>query len=82
MGQNQETVAGSALRRLILVLTVAALMAMMLAVSAMPALAKANPPSCEQGQSTATDNQPVGTDRHGKHTLKLVDCAFGVPPGS
>jgi len=38
MGQ-QQTVAGSALRRMILVLAVAALMAAMMAVSAMPAFA-------------------------------------------
>jgi hypothetical protein len=39
MGQQQETVAGNALRRIILVLTVAAVMAAMLAVNVTPAMA-------------------------------------------
>jgi Spy/CpxP family protein refolding chaperone len=70
------------LRRMILVLVAATLMAAAMAVSAMPAMAKANPPSCEEGQSTATDNQPTGTERHAKHAIKEISCAFGLPPSS
>ena len=73
---------GGVLRRTILLLAVAALITAMMVVSAMPAMAKANPPSCEEGQSKATDNQPTGTDRHGKHTLKEISCALGFPPSS
>ncbi len=39
MGQQQETVAGNALRRMILVLSVAALMAVMMVAMAAPAFA-------------------------------------------
>ena len=44
MGQ-QQTVAGNALRRIILVIAVAAVMAAMMAASAMPAFAKGPPPT-------------------------------------
>ncbi len=72
---------GALLRRMILVLAVAAVMAAMLAVSAMPAMAKANPPSCEEGQSTARDNQPTNSDRFTEHNFKVIACATGVHPG-
>ncbi len=54
MGQQQETVAGSsALRRLILVLTVAALMAAMMAVTATSAFAAgASRIECIEGHGT------------------------------
>ena len=44
MGQKQITVAGSALRRIGLALLVAALMAVMMSVSALPAMAKNSGP--------------------------------------
>ena len=50
MGQ-QETVAGSALRRMILVLAVAALMAVLMAVMAAPAFARS---------TTGSDNAAFG----------------------
>ena len=81
MGQQQELAAGSALRRMILVLVAATLMAAAMAVSAMPAMAKANPPSCEEGQSTARDNQPTNSDRFTEHNFKVIACATGVHPG-
>ncbi len=40
MGQQQQTVTGSALRRILLALLVAALMAATMALSAMPAMAE------------------------------------------
>ncbi len=49
MGQQQETVAGSAVRRMLLVLAVATLMVAMLLVIAAPAFAKGPSPSnCER----------------------------------
>jgi hypothetical protein len=60
MGQHQqEIVAGSsALRRIILVLTVAALMAAMMAASAMPAFAGANKHASGQGGAASRQNDP------------------------
>jgi Spy/CpxP family protein refolding chaperone len=51
MGQQQEEIVagGSMLRRIVLALTVATLMAAMLAASAMPAMAKASPNPSETG---------------------------------
>jgi Tfp pilus assembly protein FimT len=46
MGQQQQTVAGSALRRMLLVLAVAALMAALVAVMATPAFAKLTTERC------------------------------------
>ena len=48
MGQ-QQTVPGSALRRMFLVLAAAALMAVMLAVMALPALAGEPRKGCDEG---------------------------------
>ena len=73
---------GALLRRMLMVLMVAALMATIMALAAAPAMSKANPPSCEEGQSRATDNQPAGTDRHGKHVIKIIECAKGLPPSA
>ena len=57
MGQ-QEIVAGGALRRIILVLTVAAVMAAMVAVSAMPAFAAANERASGQGGALSRQSDP------------------------
>ena len=49
MGQQQMTVAGSAVRRLLLVLAVAALMAATMVASAMPAFAAQGSNHCRTG---------------------------------
>jgi len=55
LGQHQqEIVAGSALRRIILVLAVAALMAMMVAAMAAPAFAAADTKASQQGEAVST----------------------------
>ena len=66
-------------RRIIAVLSVMALMAAMLVVTAAPAFA-----DCDQGQSRATFNafQRGDADLGFKHDDKWLDCATGSePPG-
>ena len=84
MRTTAEGNGGSALvlRRTILLLAVAALVAAMMAVSAMPAMAKASPPSCEDGQTTASRNQPSQSGRFFKHLDKSFACERGTPPGN
>ena len=80
--QQQETVAGSAWRRVVLVLLVAALMAALMAVSAMPAMAKNSihdgfdtpgdgPP--EFSGSTSFDNNGSNVNHHGGGGGSCVD---------
>ena len=59
MGQQQETMAGSALRRIILVLAVAAVMAALVAVMAAPAFATPK-------HSVTCADQPTGDPDFGK----------------
>ena len=71
MGQ-QETVAGTALRRMTLVLAVAVLMAAMMAVSAMPAMAK------------NTGEQPPGPPKQnfsltGNNNANVQHCQTFIP---
>jgi len=58
MGQ-QQTVTGNALRRMIMLVAVVALMAAMLAVNAMPAFAKGPPPNVNKAYYHACN--PPGT---------------------
>jgi hypothetical protein len=60
MGQQQETVVGGTLRRLVLALLVAALMAATMAVSAMPAMAD-NSGEQPSGPPLFTGNNDGGT---------------------
>jgi hypothetical protein len=62
MGQWTVKEAGSALRRMILVLLVAALMAAAMAVSAMPAMAKASPNPSETGGGPPVFTGGLGLD--------------------
>lgn len=73
------------MRRTILLLTIAMLMAVMMALMAGAALAEPEntPPNCERGQARATDifNQPDTPGQFERHRLKGSDCAAGIPPG-
>jgi hypothetical protein len=68
------------LRRTIVALTVAAIMAAMLAATVTPAFAA---PSCEGGQFRASINADERGDRDKevKHVGKLFACVLDVPPG-
>jgi hypothetical protein len=59
MEQHQEIVTGSAVRRLVLVLAVAALMAAVMVVIATPAFAFANPDNKGNAQNAAGQRQAV-----------------------
>jgi hypothetical protein len=66
MEQHQETVAeqaGGALRHIMLVVLIAALMAMMMAVSAMPALAKVGGNGKGQGDGIGGSSPTNGSDQ-------------------
>jgi hypothetical protein len=79
MGQQQQAVAeqaGGALRRMILALGTAALMAVMMVAMAAPASATA--PNCERGQAEAFLAQAFNestNDNPERHTSKLLGCA-------
>lgn len=68
------------MRRIIFMLTVAALMALSMSLAG-PASAKslksATAPNCEKGQLTAALNSKQAV----KHTLFAAACAAGIPPG-
>ena len=53
-----------------LVVAVAALMALMMAASAMPAFAQAGSPNCAQGQFNAADNPNKDVGNSLKHIIK------------
>ena len=66
MRQHQETVAeqaGGALRRIMLVVLIAALMAVMMAASAMPALAKVGGNGKGQGDGIGGSSPTNGSDQ-------------------
>jgi Spy/CpxP family protein refolding chaperone len=69
MGHEEQQVSG-ALRRIMSVVAVAALMALTVAASAMPAFAQAGPPNCERGQFNAADH----SDNFLKHLIKGIEC--------
>ena len=71
MGQ-QETVAGSVLRRIVLALLVAALMAAMMVVMAMPALAKNSGPSTPHNSSTS--GPPVESFGSAEDSSSVLHC--------
>ena len=75
MGQQQQTVTGSALRRLVLVLSVAALMAALMAASALSASAST------QGKGPGLCD-PLGSEvsKNAKLSGSVPDT-FGDPPG-
>jgi hypothetical protein len=77
---GEGTVGTALLRRAMLLLAVAIIVAAMMTVSASPALATANPPSCESGQTTAEHNQPSQSARFFKHLDKSFACSNGIPP--
>ena len=65
------------MRRIILVLTVTAIMAAMLVASAMPAFAAGkseNAPNCAQGQITATFHQKTMEDAFKHFDKALYQC--------
>jgi hypothetical protein len=77
MGHNETTVAGSALRRTILALLVAVLMAATMALNAMPAFAaseKANP----IGREVSLINKQVGQGTGGKALANSAQEGGGV----
>jgi len=72
------------MRRIILLVTVALIMAAMLVATAAPALPEVPPPpNCEQGQAQALSNAVERDDGAGidKHTENQDDCLSGLPPG-
>ena len=77
----QEKGHGALVKRTVLVLLVAALMAAMVALATGPAVAKESAPSCENGQSKARDNQPTNSNRFSNHNFKVIGCANDIHPG-
>jgi hypothetical protein len=74
IGQHQEIVAGSALRRLALVLAVAAVMATLMATMAVPAFAKGNPTSHDAPYASVGDDYVV--------TYKAAPAGGAKPEGN
>jgi len=66
------------MKRILLLATVALVMAAMMVATAAPALGV--PPNCEGGQAQAASNAPHG-DLVDRHQENLSDCQQGLPPG-
>jgi hypothetical protein len=66
------------MKRILLLVTVALVMAAMMVATAAPALGI--PPNCERGQAQAASNAPQG-DLVDQHQENLSDCQQGLPPG-
>jgi hypothetical protein len=65
------------MKRTLLLVTVALVMAAMMVATAAPALGV--PPNCERGQLQALSNANDRNDA--KHQENLDDCEEGLPPG-
>jgi hypothetical protein len=78
---------GASLRRAVLVLAAALIMAVMLVAGAAPAFAdglSASAPNCERGQAVAFHAQlynKSSNDDQGRHAYKFQGCEANQPPG-
>ena len=82
MRQNETvTVSGGALRRLVLALAIAALMALLVTASAAPAFAAASDKANQVGKQTSGVNQSDPEPGRGGHVARDAAQDDGSPPG-